>query len=99
VAAYYGGVTTCSVLLHAGADVNAAAKDGTTALMKAAGNAKADVVAYLLSKGANATLKDSTGKTALDYAQAATIDDTIIKMLPNCKVNKAETITLLTKAL
>jgi ankyrin repeat protein len=98
VCAYYGGVAVCRVLINAGARVNATAGDGATALMKAAGNNKADVVEYLLSAGAKATLKDSYGKTALNYATASNLDADIIKMLTCCRVNKQQTINLLTKA-
>ncbi|HWB27198.1 MAG TPA: ankyrin repeat domain-containing protein [Chitinophagaceae bacterium] len=94
--AYYGDVALCRMLINWGADVNAVTKDGVTALMKAADIDKSDVVAYLLSKGANATLRDAKGRTALDYAKASTVDNFLIKMMPTCKVDKDATIALLT---
>ncbi len=97
--AYYGDVAVCRLLIAYGANINAAAKDGTTALMKAAQNDKADVVEYLLSKGANPALKDTNGKTALDYATASKVDDYMIKMQATCRVDKNETVRLLTKAM
>ncbi len=97
--AYYGGVPLCRVLLNHGADVNAVTKKGETALMLAAKNAKYDVVVFLLKQGANAKLTDASGKTALDYAKAADIDETMKKMLSCCEVDKEKTIQLLAQTL
>jgi ankyrin repeat protein len=41
---------------------------GQTALHQAAGRGWADVVAHLLQRGANASLKDALGRTPLDLA-------------------------------
>jgi ankyrin repeat protein len=95
---YYGGIPVCRVLINHGADVNAVAMNGESALMLAATNAKADLVEYLLRNGADSKLKDKKGKTALDYAKAAYIDDTIKQALKCCEVDKAKTIALLTAA-
>lgn len=95
--AYYGGVPLCRVLLNHGANINAATNDGVTALMMAAQNEKADVVAYLLSRGANTTLKDAAGKTALDYATNTNLDADVIKMMKCCRASKQECISLLSK--
>lgn len=40
-----------------------------TALHKAAELGKVDVVRYLASEGANLSIKDANGRTALEYAQ------------------------------
>ncbi len=93
--AYYGGSEICRMLIDAGADVNATAADGTTALMLAATNCKADVVELLIGKGADKTLRDKKGKTALDYAQSAEPSDWSKKMNPDLVVDKAKTIELL----
>lgn len=53
------------MLVEAGADVNAAASYGGTALMQAGRNGYPDVVAYLLARGAEANRKDGEGSTAL----------------------------------
>jgi ankyrin repeat protein len=53
------------VLVEAGAEVNATASYGGTALMQAARNGYRDVVAYLLSRGADAKRRDVQGATAL----------------------------------
>jgi ankyrin repeat protein len=96
--AYYGGVALCKVLLDHGANVNAVTVNGETALMLAASNAKSDVVIYLLSKGADPKLRDKSGKTALDYAKSAQIDETLKKAMKCCEVSTEKTITKLSEA-
>jgi len=67
-----------SVLLKAGAHINARVAGGRTPLMWAvARNRNPDVIAALLDAGADAKAKDSQGRTALDYArQNASLKDT-----------------------
>lgn len=62
--------TDCvNALLKCGADVNATAKDGGTALMLAASSDATEIVQALLSKGANAKEHfTQDGKTALMLA-------------------------------
>ena len=69
--------------------------------MRAAANAKKDVVELLLSKGAIATQKDNAGKTALQYASILTAETEgyVKKATKTCVVDKAETIKILTKAI
>jgi len=93
--AYYGGIKVCSILIAKGANVNAQATNGTTALMLAATNAKADVVELLLQHGADKKLKDSKGKTALDYAKQATVEDWLIKSNKDAVIDKERTIKAL----
>ncbi|HNP21419.1 MAG TPA: ankyrin repeat domain-containing protein [Panacibacter sp.] len=97
--AYYGGVPLCRTLLSHGADINAVTFTGESALMLAASNAKADVVEYLIKAGANTKLKTSSGRTALDYANQASIDDTIKQMMKCCSVDKEKTIALISQAM
>lgn len=97
--AYYGDIPMCSLLLQFGADVNAAANDGTTALMLAAKNEKSNLVAYLIKMGANAAAKDANGNTALVYAQNGTVDEWMLKSMPDAKLDKDATIKILTSAL
>ncbi len=52
-------------LLEYGADINAADKDGTTPLMRAAKMGTVEMLDFLLSKGANLHAKDAQGATAL----------------------------------
>ncbi len=56
------------LLVDAGADVNAADKDGFTPLMSAAGRMDADIVNCLLEHGADFRLKSRAGFTALGLA-------------------------------
>jgi ankyrin repeat protein len=55
------------LLLDAGADKDAKAYDGKTALMWATGRCHADCVRLLLDAGADKDAKDVYGKTALMY--------------------------------
>lgn len=96
-AAYYGGVPMCRQLIKHGADVNAMALDGTTALMLAAQNLKSDLVAYLIEHGANPRQKDSKGRNALAYANAAKVEDYMLKSMPGSKIDKDATIAILSK--
>ncbi len=97
--AYYGGVPLCRVLLDHGANVNAVTVNGETALMLAASNAKSDLVSYLLQRGADPKLMDKSGKTTLDYAKSAKIDETLKKSMKCCEVDTEKTIAILTKAI
>jgi quinoprotein dehydrogenase-associated probable ABC transporter substrate-binding protein len=55
-------------MIKRGADVNAASKDGVTALMVAAGQNNAPMIGLLLRAGADPKMKSVAGKTALDIA-------------------------------
>ena len=57
-------------LLAKRANANAAAKDGSTPLMRAAEKGYADVVRALLARGAKAKVANREQKTALAYAEA-----------------------------
>jgi ankyrin repeat protein len=54
--------------LSHGASIDAVDDRGRSALMTAAELGHAEVVGILLGHGADATLRDKTGKTALDLA-------------------------------
>ena len=62
-------------LVDAGVDVNAAGKDGWTALMWAAFKGHRDVVRLLLQAGANVNATDNYGLTAIDMANNQEIRD------------------------
>ena len=66
-----GQLPTALALIQAGADVDAAADSGYTALMRAAASIKrTDFVRLLLDAGADRDREDSCGETALDGALA-----------------------------
>ncbi|MDX2016641.1 MAG: ankyrin repeat domain-containing protein [Planctomycetota bacterium] len=68
-AAAESGLDVMKALIEAKADVNQADNDGITPLMKAADRGDKDKVILLLNHGARPELKDSSGKTALDWAR------------------------------
>ena len=96
--AYYSGKSICGMLINKGADVNAIANDGVTPLMLASLNAKLDVVELLLKKGAKNSTKDATGKTALDYANKAEVNDYLVKSVKDTRLDKQGVIKLLQNA-
>ncbi|RLU03951.1 MAG: ankyrin repeat domain-containing protein [Ketobacter sp.] len=55
-------------VLNAGVDINHPDQDGETLLMIAASRSKSRFVEYLLAQGANPSLKNNKGETALDQA-------------------------------
>src|SRR5208282_6570219 len=58
-------------LVKAGAKINAQNSAGVTALMILAAKGEADEIRDALKAGANASLKDAKGRTALDYLRLA----------------------------
>jgi uncharacterized protein len=64
-AARQGARAAVEALAEAGADLDATDPDGSTALALAVINGHADVVAFLLDKGANPNVADRTGMTPL----------------------------------
>lgn len=58
-------------LIARGAKIDAKSAAGVTALMVAAGHNNAPMIGLLLGKGADPTLKNNLGKTALDIARDA----------------------------
>lgn len=74
---------TINLLLNLGADVNAQNNDGYTALILAVSNDNMNrfyVVNRLLDCGADKTLKDKYGRTALDYVEKFNYPN-VMKML------------------
>jgi TonB family protein len=66
-------------LLDAGADVNAVNDVGMTALMLLVQRGHPDEITALLKAGADARKKDSAGRTALDYLNAANCGRPIVR--------------------
>lgn len=63
-----GDTTRISRLLEAGADVNAADRQGVTVLMQGTGNQPGQVVSSLIKLGAKVEVRDSHGRSALMWA-------------------------------
>jgi hypothetical protein len=66
-------------ILKAGADVNAVNDVGVTALMLLVQRGDPDEIKTLLKAGANARKKDASGRTALDYLNAANCGRPIVE--------------------
>jgi len=81
IAAGMGQPEIVGELLRAGADVNARAEDGCTALILACRQGHTDVVRTLLECGAEAEIMDGYGWTALMWAAASTGDPEATKLL------------------
>ncbi|KAF5184011.1 Ankyrin repeat domain-containing protein [Thalictrum thalictroides] len=80
-----------NALLKHTADINAADKDGLTALHKAIMCRKQAVTNYLLRESANPFIRDKEGATLMHYAvQAAAIPTIKILLLYNVDINLAD---------
>ena len=68
-------VDSIEALLDAGADVNAEAQRGCTALMRAAYIGYPELVKYLLSKGADKNHTDYEGNLPIHYVRKECFED------------------------
>lgn len=75
--------TVTTILLEAGADTNAADREGETALMKASGYGVKETVKILIERHADVNRKDLKGRTALMHAAAGHRSDAIPLLLEN----------------
>lgn len=71
MAAIEGGAADCLVVLvsQPGVEINEAMPNGTTPLMRATCLLRPDMVQMLLQAGADSTLRDDEGDTALAYPE------------------------------
>jgi ankyrin repeat protein len=69
IAARNGNAECVQALLAAGIDVNAGYAHDATALMWAAADGKDEAVRLLLSRGADPSVRDDRGESALSIAQ------------------------------
>ncbi len=71
------GLETCRLLIDAGVDVNAATRDGQTALKDAVEDV--ELVRFLLDHGADIAAADGDGRTALiDAAELGSVDSMLL---------------------
>lgn len=88
-----GRTETVRALLEKGADVNAARKDGVTALMIAASADDRATVRYLLEKGAKVNAKDDVQWTPLFSAAFAGRTDVVRTLLDNgANINEVDSV-------
>jgi Ca2+-binding EF-hand superfamily protein len=76
----FGHHKQAKALIDAGADVNLANRDGTTALMKGVQNGRWECSCLLVQSKADMTIEDRVGKTALDWAEKQG-EEMIVEML------------------
>lgn len=81
-AATHGHIGVMNLLLNAHAYIDAESPNGTTPLMMAAKYGTGQAVKLLLDAGADSTVKNSIGLTALDFAQRADRVDAIAILEP-----------------
>ncbi|KAL0021170.1 hypothetical protein WJX77_007343 [Trebouxia sp. C0004] len=72
LAARAGKADVCNLLISAGADINAASKDGLTPLHEAAQHAQAEIVELLIAASAACMAEDKQHKTPLSAALTTT---------------------------
>ena len=71
------GLKTVAIVLENKARIDLVDARGRSALMIAAGMGHGSVVEYLLNKGADSSLRDKDGKSALDLAISAGNPETV----------------------
>jgi hypothetical protein len=63
------GPKTLELLVAHGADVNAANREGTTAIFECVVNGRVKLARFLMQHGADPTIKDASGTSALDWVR------------------------------
>jgi ankyrin repeat protein len=93
VAISKGDIETVKQFIESGTKVNKKL-NGLTPLMYAARYNKAEIIKYLLQKGADRDIKDSQGFTALNYAELSNAYEAIA-VLKSSSVNEQVKISLI----
>jgi ankyrin repeat protein len=92
IAASMGNLRMASILITAGARVDAEAKPGRTALHFAVVGSHLDMVQYLIEKGAHVNVRDLDGTSPLDEAVwRGQLGATAILLADGALLNEAET--------
>lgn len=87
-AATSGATEAMTMLINAGADINAKSPNGTTPLMMAAREDQADSARLLLKSGAIAWSKNQSGYTAAGYAAKAKNDELAQEILKKAQAQQ-----------
>ncbi|KAL2797362.1 ankyrin repeat-containing domain protein [Aspergillus keveii] len=91
IAALHGNAVSARLLLEAGANINAVAANGATALLMAVEDERRyDVLVFLLSRGADTEIADSMGRTPLISAAALGKEETVRALLEHGASTKPE---------
>ncbi len=94
IAASMGNLRMASMLVTAGAHVDAKTEGGRTALHFAAAGSHLDVIQFLIEKGADANTRDADGTSPLDDAVwRGYLDASAILLAHGARLNEAETKT------
>lgn len=88
-AAASGGVKAMSMLIEAGADLNAFSPNGTTPLMMAAREGKTEAVRLLLSHGVDPNVVNQSGYNAAGYATRAKNKELAMEIMRYAKERKS----------
>jgi ankyrin repeat protein len=90
-AADAGNLRIASMLIRAGADIDAASANGRTALHHAVLGRHLDVMQLLIEKGADVTVRDATGTSPLDDAVwGGSLDAAAILLAHGARLNEAQ---------
>lgn len=94
IAASMGNLRMASMLVIAGAHVDAKTEGGRTALDFAAAGSHLDTIRFLIEKGANANTRDADGTSPLDDAVwRGYLEASAILLANGARLNEAETKT------
>ncbi len=94
-----GNMECVQTLVDIGAEINATAKDGFTALMFGAYYGNIEVVKYLLMKGADKSAVTKKGEMAVSIAQKKKFNNIVVALSQNLMVEDYYRISHLTHLL